>query len=117
MVREGLETNKNDQLRLEIPFSGMLKIRRHSYLSDSLKGNETGHSKDFSRLWNLSSGNGTALIFFLTTDKLKSYAMKRYVPKYVIPEYTQWVKDRIGNETSTFSCFQCLPFERRVNEK
>ena len=39
MVRKGLETKKNDQLRLEIPFSGMLKIRRHSYLSDSLKGN------------------------------------------------------------------------------
>lgn len=55
--------------------------------------------------------------FFLTTDKLKSYDTKRYAPKYVIPEYTQWVKDRIGNETSAFSCFQSLPFERRVNKK
>lgn len=43
--------------------------------------------------------------------------MKRYAPKYVIPEYIQWVKDRTGNETSAFSCFQCLPFERRVNKK
>ena len=37
MVRDCLETKKSDQVRLEIPFSGMLKSRRHSYLSDSLK--------------------------------------------------------------------------------
>ena len=95
----------------------MLKIRRHSYLSDSLKGNETGHSKDFSGLWNLSSSNGTTLLFFLTTDKLKSYDMRMYEPEYVSPEYVQWVKDKIGNKTSAFSCFQCVPFERRVNKK
>lgn len=89
---------RNDQLSLEISFSEMLQLEGILICLTDLNEMELVTPIIFQALEFIQWQYNT-FIFFFTTYKQKSYNMKRYEPACVSPQYAQWVKDRIVNET------------------